>query len=117
MRSDRLRLEDMLDAIEVVRRYFPADRAAFDRDPPLQSHIFRHIMIIGEAAYNLSEVVKDRNPQVPWKQIEGMRHILVHDYFKVNWTRVYETARDNVPALRPAIEAILASLPPDASAS
>ena len=37
-----------------------------------------------------------------------MRHVLVHDYFQVNWTRVYETARDHVPALRPGIQAILA---------
>lgn len=50
MRSDRLRLLDMLDAIEVIARYLPADRAAFDRDPPVQSHVYRHVMIVGEAA-------------------------------------------------------------------
>jgi uncharacterized protein with HEPN domain len=54
MRSDRLRLMDILGAIDVVVQYLPADRAAFDRDPPLQSHIFRHVMIIGEAAWNVS---------------------------------------------------------------
>lgn len=42
-----------------------------------------------------------------------MRHILVHDYFKVNWDRVYETAHVGLPALKPQIEAILAALPPD----
>lgn len=50
MRSDRLRLQDILDAVEVVEKYLPMDRAAFDRDPPLQSHIYRHVMIVGEAA-------------------------------------------------------------------
>ena len=83
MRSDRLRLQDILDAIAVIRQYLPADRAAFDRDPPVQSHIYRHVMIIGEVAWNLSREIKDQNPQVPWRQIEGMRHIMVHDYFKV----------------------------------
>ena len=43
MRCDRLRLGDILDAIGVVVKYFPADRAVFDRDPPLQSHIYRHL--------------------------------------------------------------------------
>ena len=116
MRSDRLRLLDILDAIDVVARHLPADRQAFDANPPIQSHIYRHLMIIGEAAWNLSQPIKDRNPQIPWKQITGMRHILVHDYFKVDWDVVFSTARDHAPALKPQIEAMLASLPADSDA-
>ena len=41
---------------------------------------------------------------------------MVHDYFKVNWVRVYETARDHVLVFKPQVQAILASLPPDVSA-
>jgi uncharacterized protein with HEPN domain len=115
MRSDRLRLHDILDAIEVVARYLPVDRAVFDRDPPLQSHIYRHMMIVGEAAWSLSQPIKDQNPRIPWKQIEGMRHIMVHDYFKVDWDIVFDTARHHLPALKPQIESILASLPPNPS--
>jgi uncharacterized protein with HEPN domain len=111
MRSDRLRLQDILDAIEIVARYLPTDRAAFDRDPPIQSHIYRHVMMIGEAAWKLSQRLKDQHPQVPWKQIEGMRHIMVHDYFKVDWDVVYATARFHIPALKSHIETILNSLP------
>lgn len=111
MRSDRLRLQDILDAIDVVTHYLPPDRATFDSDPPLQSHIYRHVMIVGEAAWSPSQPIKDQNPQVPWKRIEGMRHIMVHDYFKVDWDIVFTTARHHVPALRPQIETILASLP------
>src|SRR5206468_558718 len=103
VRSDRLRLSDILDAIEVIARYLPADRAAFDRDPPIQSHIYRHVTMIGEAAFKLSPSIKDQRPQVPWKQIEGMRHIMVHDYFKVDWDIVYATARNDVPSLKPQI--------------
>jgi uncharacterized protein with HEPN domain len=115
MRSDRLRLQDMLDAMDVIAQYLPTDRAAFDREPPLQSHIYRHVMIVGEAAWTLSRSIKDANPHVPWKQIEGMRHIMVHDYFKVDWNIAYATARNDVPALRPHIEAILRSLPAEST--
>lgn len=108
-RGDRLLLQDVLDAIGEVRSYLPADRAAFDANPLMQSHIFRHVMIVGEAVWRLSKSLKAANPKIPWGQIEGMRHVLVHDYFKVNWTRVYDTARDDLPALKPQIEAILAS--------
>ena len=111
MRSDRLLLQDILDAIEVVREYLPDDRHAFDIDPPLQSHIHRHVMIVGEAAYRLSKELKNRYPTVPWRQIEGMRHILVHDYFKIDWEEVYDTAARDIPALQPIIQGILDSLP------
>ena len=47
---------------------------------------------------------------MPWKLISGIRHVLVHDYFEVNWDRVYDTARNHVTALAPRVEAILASL-------
>ena len=113
MRSDRLRLQDILDALDVIARYLPTDRAAFDRDPLLQSHIYRHVVIVDEAAWRLSKPLKDQNPHVPWKQIEGMRHILVHDYFKVDWDIIFTTAKNFLPKLKPQIQTILASLPPD----
>jgi uncharacterized protein with HEPN domain len=104
-------MQDVLDAIDEVTRYLPSNRPAFDNDPPLQSHIYRYLTIIGEATWRLSQPLKSANPQVPWKQIEGMRHIMVHDYFKVDWDIVYTTARDDVPKLRPLMETILATLP------
>jgi uncharacterized protein with HEPN domain len=70
-------------------------------------------MIVGEAAFRLSKGLKDRHPQIPWMKMEGMRHILVHDYFKVDWEIVYTTAHNDVPVLKPLIQAVLASLPPD----
>lgn len=112
MRSDRLRLLDMLDAIDEVARYLPSDRAAFDANPPVQSHVYRHVMIVGEAAWQLSQPLKDRYPQVPWKQMAGMRHIMVHDYFKVDWDIVFTTASVHIPKLRPQVEMMLRSLPP-----
>ncbi len=116
MRPDRLLLQDMLEAVEEVLDTTPPTREAFDADKLVRSHVLRHIQIIGEAAWLLSQAIKDRHPQVPWKPIAGIRHVLVHDYFEVNWARVYETARTDVPAIKPQIEAILAALPPDEDA-
>ena len=111
-RGDRLLLLDMLDSIGEIERNLPAQRADFDVDPRLQSHLYRHVMIVGEAAWRLSKALKDRNPEVPWGRIEGMRHLLVHDYFKVDWDILYSTTRDGIPSLKPQIQAILGSLPP-----
>lgn len=111
MRTDRLLLRDILDSIAEVMDAVPASEEEFNASKYVQSHVLRHIQIIGEASWRLSAALKDQNPCVPWKKIAGMRHVLVHDYFQVNWARVYQTARDHVPPLKPQIESILASLP------
>jgi uncharacterized protein with HEPN domain len=113
VRPDRPLLQDILESISEVLETTPATQAEFDADKLIRSHVLRHIQIIGEAIWRISNTVKDKHPEVPWRQIAGMRHVLVHDYFEVNWMRVYQTARDHVPALKPQIEAILASFPPD----
>lgn len=113
MRSDQLYLQDMLAAIREVCKHFPADRGAFDGNPLLQSHILRHVQIVGEAASRISKATRDAHPEIPWRQISGMRHILVHDYFRVDWNILFVTARDDVPALEPLVEAVLESFPPD----
>ena len=111
MRSDRLLLQDILDSINTVIQFLPSDRQRFDADAPLQSHILRHLQIVGEASWRLSQEIKAQHPQVPWKKIAGMRHILVHDYFRVDWEVVYSTAKDSVPSLKPQIESILRTVP------
>lgn len=58
MRSDRLWLLDVLDAIDEITSYLPDDRAKFDENPPVQSHIYRHLTIIGEALWRLSMPLK-----------------------------------------------------------
>jgi uncharacterized protein with HEPN domain len=115
MRTPRLLLTDILEAIDVVERYLPPTQEAFDSNPPVQSHIVRHIAIIGEAATQLPRAFRDSHPNIPLRQISDMRNIVVHVYRGINWGRVYQTATADVPVLRPQIQAILAALPPDAA--
>lgn len=82
----------------------------------MQSLLIRYIQIIGEATWRLSDSLKAANPQVPWQRIAAMRHVLVHDYFRVDLNQVWNVATLHVPALRPEIVAVLAALPPDPGA-
>ncbi len=59
---------------------------------------------IGEAATRLSQESKDPVPDIPWQQIAGMRHRLVHDYAKVGPSRVWEVVQSDIPKLLAAVE-------------
>jgi uncharacterized protein with HEPN domain len=115
VRSDRILLQDILESIAEVVENTPKSETDFDANKFVRSHLLRHIQIIGEASWRVSQAVKDAHTEVPWRQIAGMRHVLVHDYFQVNWSRVYITAREHVPVLKTQIEAILVSLSHDAN--
>jgi len=113
MRSDVLRLQDILDAIAAIQRHTPTVREVFDATEPIRSHILLHVQIIGEAASKLSRRVREDNPQVPWNSITKMRNIIAHVYFGIDWNEVWQVAVRDIPTLKPQIEAILASLQAD----
>jgi len=65
-----------------------------------------HLQILGEAAAALSEETRQRMPDIPWRQIIGMRHILVHQYFAVDLDVVWQAAPNDAPELRAAAQAL-----------
>lgn len=96
-------LQDILESIAEVIDVTPGTAAEFNGNKLIQSHVLRHIAIIGEAASRLPKTLRDVHPSTPWRQIIDMRNILIHAYHGINWTRVYETARDDIPVLRSQI--------------
>ncbi len=62
--------------------------AAFQSDELIQNWMTGHIQVIGEAAGALSKQFRNRTPGVPWSDIIGMRHVLVHHYFSIDLARV-----------------------------
>jgi uncharacterized protein with HEPN domain len=98
----------MLEAIERIRRYVGRKRrAGFLGDPLLQDAVIRNIEILGEAASRLSPEFAARHPEIPWREIVGMRYRLIHGYLKVNLETVWEVVDRDLPALAPALRALL----------
>lgn len=110
MRDPTERLRDILDAIEAIERHAHCEKQEFERDELLQTWFLRHLQIIGEAARAISEDIRALAPEIPWRQIGGMRNVLVHGYFEVDTDLVWDAAMREVPRLKPAIERLLTTL-------
>ncbi|OQB37765.1 MAG: hypothetical protein BWY09_01525 [Candidatus Hydrogenedentes bacterium ADurb.Bin179] len=104
MRTDVLLLQDMLDAINEVLENTPGDSEVYYGNKYLRSHLVRNIQIIGEAAARISDRTRESYPAVPWRLIIGMRHVIVHDYFEIDWQAVYDTSLN----LKTAVEFVAA---------
>ncbi|MBX3728714.1 MAG: DUF86 domain-containing protein [Candidatus Sumerlaeia bacterium] len=110
MRDPVERVRDMLEAIERIARYTVRGREEFDADELIQSWCVRHIQVIGEAARALPEDFRNQAPDIPWRQIIGMRHILVHDYFGIDTDAVWAVVTDDLTELECKLQALLEAL-------
>jgi uncharacterized protein with HEPN domain len=111
MRDARARLEDILDAIGRIEVERAKGRTDFEANPLLQVWMVHHLMIIGEAVRSIDPAFKQRYPGVAWRQIAGMRNVLVHDYFRINTSIVWETVEKDLPPLKSQLEEILRHFP------
>jgi uncharacterized protein with HEPN domain len=110
VRDPAERLSDILEAIAAIERHVNYDRASFEQDELRQAWFLRHLQIIGEAARALPVEVRAMARDIPWPKIIGMRNVLVHGYFQIDTDIVWQAVTNDVPALKPPIQRLLAAI-------
>lgn len=99
-RRDKQWLAHILDAAKEIETFVAGKTKEDLRDSRLmQRAIEKDLEIIGEAAGNLSEETRDALDSVPWKDIIGMRNILVHVYFDIDLEVIWKTVQQDIPLL------------------
>ena len=107
MRDDYERMLDVREALEHIEKYAVRGRDAFERDELLQTWVVHHLQILGEACANFTDAFRQRHPHVSWKDIVGMRNVLVHGYFDIDLDVVWSTVEHDLPGLKKSILRIL----------
>ena len=98
---DLSRLEDIISAINSVEEYTKDLSEPQLKGDKLRLHAtIYNVQIIGEAIYKLTKEFKQEHPDTPWHLIEKMRHILVHDYFRINFEILWIVIKEDVPLLK-----------------
>lgn len=108
MRDYRLYLKDISDAMDSIEKFVEGmDFDEFIRDDKTTSAVVRKFEIIGEATKMIPEFIKEKYPQVPWKDMAGMRDRLIHAYFGIDYVLIWETIKNAIPKTKSIVHKIL----------
>jgi len=108
MRDYTLYLKDIVGAIESIEGFIAGmELEAFQTDDKTTSAVMRKLEIIGEAVKQLPDEIRQKHPNIPWKEMAGMRDKLIHFYFGVDYHLVWKTITERLPQVKQEIQKVL----------
>ncbi|WXG44624.1 MAG: DUF86 domain-containing protein [Promethearchaeati archaeon SRVP18_Atabeyarchaeia-1] len=109
-KDDSVYLHHIMDAISRIEEYTRAvKRQDFIGGHMVQDAVMRQIEIIGEATKRLSKELRDKRPEIPWKDMAGLRDKLIHGYFGVDLDAVWDTVERDIPQLKRKLKGLVES--------
>jgi uncharacterized protein with HEPN domain len=107
-RDFRAYLEDVLEAAAKIRDYTAGlTLETFRKDPRTIDAVVRNLEIIGEAIKNVPEQVRLQHPEVTWRRVAGLRDLLIHQYFGIDYEIIWDLVRSKLPVLEGQVRSIL----------
>ncbi len=107
MSNQRIYIRHMLECVERIQDYTAPGYATFAEETMMQDAVMRNLEIMGEAAKQVGPEFRCRFPDIPWRQIAGMRDVLIHDYMGVDIDEVWNVVANHLPELKAQLEGIL----------
>ncbi len=110
-KGDQLYLEHILSCIHQIAIYTTGmDKKGFDENKLVQDGCIRQLEILGEATKRISVNLRNKHAHLPWKQMAGMRDVLIHDYLYVDLDIVWKTLSESIPAIEAEIENLVSNI-------
>ncbi|NOX48066.1 MAG: DUF86 domain-containing protein [Chlorobi bacterium] len=97
-RDSNLYLEDMLNSMLRIEEYIgDLEFREFKMNYMVVDAIIRNFEIIGEASKNVPLEIKNNHPEIPWKKMYGLRNLITHEYFGIDYEMIWEISKKNLP--------------------
>lgn len=100
MKRDEIYLQHILECIMTIEEYTHEGQQVFYESKIIQDAVIRNLEVIGEAAKRISKQLTEQYSQMPWREMAGMRDVLIHDYFGVDIGIVWNVVENELPELK-----------------
>lgn len=100
MKDDKLYLQHILECIDNIESYVPNGESDFFSSKLIQDAVIRNLEIVGEATKRVSMDLRSQYPDVPWREMAGLRDVLIHNYFGVDNEIVWNVVTNELPLLK-----------------
>jgi len=110
VKDDRLYLIHIKECIERVIMYTEEGKDVFFADTKTQDAVMRNLQILAESTQRLSDPLKEKHPEMDWRNISGFRNFAVHEYLSIDVKRIWDIVEQDLPVLQERIEEILREL-------
>jgi len=108
MRDYTIYVKDMVAAIESIEAFIAGmGFEEFARDDKTLSAVLRKLEVLGEASKQVPEEIRAKHPDIPWREMAGMRDKLIHFYFGVDEALVWQTITNKIPDIKRRLQSIL----------
>ena len=107
MKDDRVYLIHVLECIKQIEEYTINGREEFMNSRLIQDAVIRNMEIIGEAIKRVSPGFRGQHPEIPWKEMAGMRDVLIHDYMGVDLKIVWNVVSRNLAEIKEHLRGLL----------